>query len=58
MAENKITKILVELDGERLVHIRDLDKETYEKFLENMHLLRMAYITLQERKDVTDRKTI
>jgi len=45
MSNKKAGKIFIELDGE-LTDISTLDKEDYEEFLEMMHRLRVAYITI------------
>jgi UDP-3-O-acyl-N-acetylglucosamine deacetylase len=44
----KITNVLVEIDGKN-VPIRDLPREDYEGFLEDMNKLRMAYISVVSR---------
>ena len=43
------TKIQVELDNNgEMINISDLPKEQYEKFLELIHALRMAYISISK----------
>jgi len=41
----RFSNILIEIDGE-LVQLRDLPKHEYEEFLEDMHKLRLAYISV------------
>jgi len=47
---SKITNILVEKDN-KLIPIKDLPKIEYEEFLELIHRLRLAYITVVGRND-------
>jgi hypothetical protein len=49
MEEKLFTKIMVEIKGGVMVNITDLPKEHYEEFLELMHKLRLAYITITSR---------
>ena len=44
----RFSNILIEIDGE-LVQLRDLPKHEYEEFLEVMHRLRLAYISVVSR---------
>lgn len=46
---NPFSKIMVEINGSVIVNIRDLPQEQYEAFLDLMHNLRMAYISIKGR---------
>ena len=43
------TNVFVEIDGGKLIPIRELPKIEYEAFLEGMHRLRLAYIAVVGR---------
>lgn len=44
----EFTNVYVEIDGKK-VSIAELPKHQYEEFLEDMHKLRLAYITVVSR---------
>jgi hypothetical protein len=46
--QHKITNVLVEINN-NLVPIKDLPQFEYEAFLEGMHHLRLAYISIKNR---------
>jgi hypothetical protein len=58
MSKVKLKGIYVELENEeghiQMTSIRDLDKEDYEQFLEMMHGLRLAYISMMRKPDNGD----
>lgn len=60
MSNNRIKGIYVEVDtedgSEKKIHIRELDREDYEQFLEMMHGLRLAYITSMRKIDNGDER--
>lgn len=60
MSKNRLKNIYIEVENEsnetELIHIRDLDKEDYEQFLEMMHGLRLAYITSMRKIDNGDER--
>lgn len=41
----RFSNVLVEIDGE-IIPIRDLPKHEYEEFLNDMHKLRLVYISI------------
>jgi hypothetical protein len=44
----RFSDVLVEIDGQ-IIPIRDLPKHEYEAFLDDMHKLRLAYISIVGR---------
>lgn len=60
MSKNRLKGIYLEVETEtgeiQMNHIRDLDKEDYEQFLEMMHGLRLAYITAMCKTDNGDER--
>ncbi len=44
----RFSDVLVEIDG-AIIPIRDLPKHEYEAFLDDMHKLRLAYISIVGR---------
>ena len=60
MSKNRLKNIYIEVENEsnetELIHIRELDKEDYEHFLEMMHGLRLAYITSMRKMDNGDER--
>lgn len=44
------TNVFVEIDG-KLIPIRELRKIEYEEFLDGMHKLRLAYITIISKRN-------
>ena len=60
MSKNKFKGIYIEVETEsnetEMIHIRELDKEDYENFLEMMHGLRLAYITSMRKIDNGDER--
>lgn len=60
MSKNRLKGIYIEVETEsnetEMIHIRDLDKEDYENFLEMMHGLRLAYITSMRKTDNGDER--
>ena len=60
MSKNKLKGIYIEVETEsnetEMIHIRELDKEDYENFLEMMHGLRLAYITSMRKIDNGDER--
>ena len=60
MSKNKLKGIYIEVENEsnetEMIHIRELDKEDYENFLEMMHGLRLAYITSMRKMDNGDER--
>ena len=60
MSKNRIKGIYVEVEtedgSEKKIHIRELDREDYEQFLEMMHGLRLAYITSMRKIDNGDER--
>lgn len=60
MSKVKLKGVYVELENEeghiQMTHIRELDKEDYEQFLEMMHGLRLAYITSMRKIDNGDER--
>lgn len=60
MSKNRITGIYVEVETDEnkveQIHIKELDREDYEQFLEMMHGLRLAYITSMRKIDNGDER--
>ena len=60
MSNNRIKGIYVEVEtedgSEKKIHIRELDREDYEQFLEMMYGLRLAYITSMRKIDNGDER--
>lgn len=60
MSKVKLKGIYAELEDEngntQMTHIRELDREDYEQFLEMMHGLRLAYITSMRKIDNGDER--
>lgn len=60
MSKNRLKGIYIEVENEsnepEMIHIRDLDKEDYENFLEMMYGLRLAYITSMRKMDNGDER--
>jgi hypothetical protein len=58
MSKVRLKGVYVELENEegyiQMTHIRELDTEDYEQFLEMMHGLRLAYITTMRKIDNGD----
>lgn len=42
--------VYLHYDNGEIVNIRDLKKEQYEEFLENMNKVRLAYLTIKNNK--------
>jgi len=47
--DRNLIGLFLHYDNGDMVNVKDLPKPEYEKFLENMNALRMAYITLVSR---------
>lgn len=60
MSKNRLKNIYIEVENEsnetELIHIRELDEEDYEHFLEMMYGLRLAYITSMRKMDNGDER--
>jgi hypothetical protein len=60
MSRNKIKGIYVEVETDEgsvdRIHIKELDREDYEQFLEMMNGLRLAYITSMRKMDNGDER--
>lgn len=60
MSKNRIKGIYVEVETDEnkieRIHIKELDREDYEQFLEMMHGLRLAYITSMRKIDNGDER--
>ena len=60
MSKNRIKGIYVEVETDEnkveQIHIKELDREDYEQFLEMMHGLRLAYITSMRKMDNGDER--
>lgn len=53
VGDKEVKGIFVKLKGGEYINVSDLPRESYEAFLETMHQLRLAYITIINRERPT-----